>query len=53
MPFSISGLLSSRESDIGQRALTRGSIQVGGNSPEMEKGMLIYLSHISTLNSKE
>jgi hypothetical protein len=30
MPFSISGLLSSRETDIGQR---------DNNSPEMEKGM--------------
>jgi hypothetical protein len=26
MPFSISGLLSSRETDIGQRALARGMI---------------------------
>jgi len=30
MPFSISGLLSSRETDIDQRALARGSISVEG-----------------------
>ena len=29
MSFSISGLLSSRETDIGQRALARGSISIG------------------------
>ena len=39
MPFSISGLLSSRETDIGQRASSPGSISVSrdDNSPEMEK----------------
>jgi hypothetical protein len=35
MPFSIAGLLSSRETDIGQRALD-------DNSPDMEKAC-IYL----------
>jgi hypothetical protein len=30
MPVSISRLLSSRETDIGQRALARGSISVEG-----------------------
>jgi hypothetical protein len=36
MPFSISGLLSSRETDISQRALVRSR---DDNIPDMEKGM--------------
>jgi hypothetical protein len=40
MPFSISGLLSSREADIDQRALVQGRYRSrNDNSPEMEKGM--------------
>jgi len=34
MPFSISRLLSSRETDIDQRALARGSISVEGSASE-------------------
>ena len=54
MPFSISGLLSSRETDIGQRVLVQGSISVEGwqQSWYGKRHTLIYLSHISTLNFK-
>ena len=33
--------------------MPEGRYRSGDNSPEMEIGMLIYLSHITTLNSKE
>jgi len=50
MPFSISGLLSSRETDIGQRALAQdleGRYRSrDDNSPEMEKGMHKSIYHI-------
>ena len=48
MPFSISRLLSYRETDIGQRALAWGSISVEGwqQSWYGNRHALIYLSHI-------
>ena len=55
MPFSISGLLSSRENDIGQWALAWGSILVEGRQQSWngKRQALIYLSHISVLKWKK
>ena len=48
MPFSIAGLLSSQETNIGPMALAGGSIYRSrdDNSPDMEKGIHQSIYHI-------